>query len=106
MPVITFIEHDGKKHHIDATAGSTILRVALDNSIQGILGDCGGCCSCATCHCYIESEWSEVISPPSDDEAMLIEGALHVTPESRLACQITVLPEMEGMVVRLPESQM
>lgn len=55
MPVITFIEHNGKAHQVEAEVGSTLMQAAQFNLVPGILGDCGGSCSCATCHCYIDA---------------------------------------------------
>lgn len=106
MPELFFIEHNGTTHRIQSESGVSLLQAAISNLVPGMLGDCGGCCSCATCHCYIDNTWSAVIPLPSQDEAMLIDGALHVTAESRLACQITVSDDMNGIVIRLPESQM
>ena len=106
MPVITFIEHNGKAHQVEAEVGSTLMQAAQFNLVPGILGDCGGSCSCATCHCYIDAPSAEKIPLPGSDELLLIDGALDVQPESRLACQVNATPALDGLVVRLPESQM
>lgn len=103
MPVIRFIEHSGTEHRVEVAAGQTLMQAACFNQIPGILGDCGGCCSCATCHCYLEAGTG--IAPPSEDERLMLEGALEVHEDSRLACQVVVTNELDGLVVRLPESQ-
>ncbi|VVN68177.1 Ferredoxin-6 [Pseudomonas fluorescens] len=106
MPVITFIEYNGNTHQVQAEVGTTLMQAAQFNLVPGILGDCGGSCSCATCHCYIDAPWAEKVPQPSSDELLLIDGALDVQPQSRLACQVSVTLALDGLVVRLPQSQM
>jgi len=105
MPTIRFIDHDGTEHVVEAEAGRSVMQIAVDNSISGIIGDCGGCCSCATCHAYVDPAWASKAGPKSEDETMMLDGALEVEETSRLTCQITFTPELDGMVVRLPKSQ-
>jgi ferredoxin, 2Fe-2S len=105
MPKIVFIEFNGTEHRVDAQVGQSVMQAAANNMVPGIIADCGGNCACATCHVYIEQPWSSHTNPPSKDEKEMIECALHVTPASRLSCQVHVTPEMDGIVVRLPESQ-
>jgi 2Fe-2S ferredoxin len=105
MPKILFIEHNGKQHLIDAEAGKSVMQNALDNLVPGIVGECGGACSCATCHGYIDPAWAQKIPAKSENEEMLLDGAMHTEPNSRLTCQIMMDAEMDGLVVRLPISQ-
>lgn len=105
MPNIVFIEFNGTEHRVEAKAGDTVMQTATHHMIPGILADCGGNCACATCHVYIAEPWTSKIAAPSKEEKEMIECALHVTPESRLSCQIAVTAELEGLQVRLPESQ-
>jgi 2Fe-2S ferredoxin len=105
MPNIVFIEFNGKEHSVDAKVGDTVMQVATAHMIPGILADCGGNCACATCHVYIGGPWSSRFAPPSKEEKEMIECALHVTSDSRLSCQVSVTAELDGLVVRLPESQ-
>lgn len=105
MTRIIFLEFNGAKHEIDAENGVSVMQNALNNGVPGILGDCGGTCACATCHGYVEHAFAERIPPAGADERGILEGALNVEADSRLTCQIVVGPELEGMVVRLPESQ-
>ena len=105
MPKITFIEHNGTEHLVDAAAGESLMRAAVDNRVDGIVADCGGNCSCATCHVYIEATWRERIPPASNEERDMIECALHVEEHSRLSCQILVTPALDGLIVRIPVSQ-
>ncbi len=106
MTKITFIEHDGKTYDIDATDGISLMQVALNNSVRGILADCGGACSCATCHGYIAESWAAIAGPPSENEEAMLDSAVHQTSESRLTCQITVSPALDGLIIRLPVSQL
>lgn len=105
MPKIVFIEHNGTQHVVDAPVGKSVMQVAVDNMVPGIVGDCGGCCSCATCHAYVAPEWADKLPPKQEDEAMMLDGALEVRDNSRLTCQIQVRPEIDGLVVELPVSQ-
>jgi 2Fe-2S ferredoxin len=105
MPTIVFVEFTGKEHRVEAKIGDSVMQTATNHMVPGILADCGGNCACATCHVYIGEAWSGKVAPPSKEEKEMIECALHVTPESRLSCQVSVTAELEGLIVRLPESQ-
>ena len=104
MAKITFIEHDGTSHEIEASGGS-VMNAALDNLVPSIDADCGGECSCATCHVMIDQQWMSVVGQPGETE----ESMLDLNPErqenSRLSCQIPVTEEIDGLVVNLPEFQ-
>ena len=106
MATITYIEFDGTHHRIDSQPGSTVMQTAIDNGVPGIDADCGGECSCATCHVIVAEEWMEAVGRPHDME----ESMLDLNPEreenSRLSCQIEVSAAIDGLVVRLPEFQM
>jgi 2Fe-2S ferredoxin len=105
MPQIVFIQHDGTRQDIDAEVGKSLMQTALDNLVPGIIGDCGGNCSCATCHAYIDDAWVEKLEPPNDEEKMMVEGAARLQTNSRLICQLHVRPEFDGLIVHVPESQ-
>lgn len=105
MTVVTFINHDGDTQEVQVEAGTNLMQAALDNGIDAILGECGGTCSCATCHCYIDEAWIDRVGAPGDMESAMIEGALDPQKNSRLGCQVIVTEELDGLVVRLPESQ-
>ena len=77
----------------------------MSNRIPGIIADCGGSCSCATCHVYVDAAWRDRIPGPSPAEKDMIECALHVEDASRLSCQIELVDALDGLVIRLPESQ-
>lgn len=103
--MITFIESGSTTHEVDVEAGQTLMEGAVQAGVDGIVAECGGSCSCATCHCYIQEEWLEIVGEPEALEADMLEMAVDPRPNSRLSCQITVSDEMNGMIVRLPESQ-
>lgn len=105
MTKIVFIEANGSERVIDAENGRTLMQVAVDNLVPGIVADCGGCCTCATCHAYVDEAWLGRLHAPSEDETMMLEGVLELQPNSRLSCQIVVKPELEGLVVRTPKRQ-
>jgi 2Fe-2S ferredoxin len=105
MPTITFIEFNGKEYKVAAEVGQSVMQAGTNNMVPGIVADCGGACSCATCHVYVDPTWETKIAPPEQTEKDMIDCALHVQPNSRLSCQIQVTPELDGLVVRLPESQ-
>lgn len=106
MAKITFIAHDGAQSVVDARSGDSVMRAALSNDVDGIVGECGGSMMCATCHCYVDEAWIERVGTRADGEEDMLESAVcEVTPSSRLSCQIRIRPELDGLVVHLPESQ-
>lgn len=105
MPKITFIQFDGTETSIDADIGSTIMNTALNNLVPGIDADCGGECSCATCHVLVNESWMEKVGQPSDAEESMLDLNPDRTTNSRLSCQIKVTEELDGLVVNLPEFQ-
>ena len=106
MANITYIEADGTSAQINVPDGWSLMQAATTNGIDGILGECGGSCACATCHCYVADDFLAKVLPASDTElAMLDNVACERRPNSRLACQIKASADLEGMVVHLPETQ-
>jgi ferredoxin, 2Fe-2S len=105
MAKITYIENNGEKHVINVESGKTVMRGAVENSVRGIIGDCGGACSCATCHVYVDPAWVEKVGKSGETEAMLLEEVCDPQANSRLSCQITVTDDMDGLIVRLPVKQ-
>ncbi|HMN51408.1 MAG TPA: 2Fe-2S iron-sulfur cluster-binding protein [Xanthobacteraceae bacterium] len=105
MPTITFIEQAGTRRTVDAETGSTVMEAAIRNGIPGIEAECGGACSCATCHVYVDEAWSEKVGKPSPMEEDMLDFAFDVRPTSRLSCQIKVTDELDGLVVNTPEQQ-
>ena len=105
MPRVTFISHQGQHHEVDATAGLSLMRAAVDHSVPGIDGDCGGACACATCHVFVDAAWQGRTGARSEMEEDMLSFAAGTQDNSRLACQITVSDELDGLVVTMPEGQ-
>ena len=105
MAKITYIEHDGAEHVIDVKNGLTVMEGAVKHNVPVIDADCGGDCACATCHVYVDAAWQSKTGDKSAMEESMLDFAENVEPNSRLSCQIKVSDELDGLVVRLPESQ-
>ena len=105
MAKITYIEHDGTEHVVDVKNGLTVMEGAVKNNIPGIDADCGGACACATCHVYVDENFAAETGRPSAMEDSMLDFAENVEPNSRLSCQIKVSDALDGLVVRMPESQ-
>jgi 2Fe-2S ferredoxin len=105
MPQVTYIEHNGTEHRIGLEPGKSVMQGAIDNGIPGIDADCGGECACATCHVFVEGDWLAKCGTPGEQEASMLSFAATAQPNSRLSCQITMSPELDGLTVRMPEAQ-
>ena len=105
MAKITYIEFDGTEHVVDVPSGLSVMEGAIDNNLPGIEAECGGMCSCATCHVYVDPAWTDATGSPGDIEQGMLESALDLQDESRLSCQIDVGDELDGLIVRMPELQ-
>jgi 2Fe-2S ferredoxin len=105
MPRVTFISHDGYEHDVHVTAGTSLMHAAVDNGVSGIVADCGGACSCATCHCYVDESWLEKLPAAHEAELQMLDFVMDFQPNSRLSCQVVVTDELDGIVVRLPARQ-
>lgn len=105
MPKITYIEHDGTEHVVDAEVGMTVMEAAVKNNVPGIEAECGGACACATCHVYVDPAWKDRTGTAEEMEEDMLDFAFDVRETSRLSCQIKVTPELDGLVVRVPEKQ-
>ncbi len=105
MPLIKYENHDGTVNEVEVPVGNTVMQGAVDNMLDGIVAECGGSCSCATCHCYIDPAWADKIPAASEMEKDMLDCVLEPQDNSRLSCQIEVTDELEGLLVKLPESQ-
>ncbi len=105
MTKITYIEHDGTEHVVDAPNGGSVMEAAVSNSVPGIDADCGGACACATCHVYVDAAFAEKVGKPGEMEQSMLDFAENVQETSRLSCQITVSDDLEGLKITMPESQ-
>src|SRR5664279_1295012 len=104
MPKITYIDSSGTVRMVAAEVGATVMETAIRNNVPGIEAECGGACACATCHVYIDEAWRAKTGEPSPMEEDMLDFGYDVRPNSRLACQIKVSDELDGLVVRTPEN--
>jgi len=107
MPKVTFIGHNGAEHVVTVASGATGRDAAINNDIPGIDGDCGGVCACATCHVYVDPAWLDKTgrAVAGEMEAELLQFAEDFRETSRLACQITLTDDLDGLVLRIPAGQ-
>ncbi len=105
MPSVIFVLSNGQRHLVNEAVGRTVMDAALDQGIPGIRAQCGGGCTCCTCHCYVEGGWQGQFPTPIDDEQALLEYAWQPRAESRLACQLKLTAAHEGLVIEVPEKQ-
>src|ERR1700684_123327 len=105
MPKITFVAFDGQRRTVEVASGTTLMRAATDNRIDGIDGDCGGNCACATCHVYIDPLWADRVGERTACEVDMLNLVAELRDTSRLACQIDVDASLDGLIVATPESQ-
>lgn len=100
---IIVTDQDGTVHELEGLEGWRTMEVIRDWGLN-IKAECGGACSCATCHVYVEEPWFSQLPPPSDDEEDLLYSTLDKQPNSRLSCQILLNDDLDGMRVTLAKS--
>ena len=105
MTKITIVAHDGTRFDIEAENGSTVMENAIKNAVPGIEAECGGACACATCHVYVDEQWTDTVGQPEPMEEDMLDFAYDVRPTSRLSCQIRVSDALDGLTVTVPERQ-
>ncbi len=102
MAKITFITSDNESITLEATSGS-IMQLAVDNDIKGIDGNCGGVCSCATCHVHVAEDFMPKVGPAGDIEKDMLEFEEAYNEFSRLSCQIEISDELDGLVLKVAQ---
>jgi ferredoxin, 2Fe-2S len=106
MPDITIHLADGTEHGFEAPDQVSLMQAATGHGVPGILADCGGAATCATCHVYVDPAWADKLPPPDEHERETLGfTADERQPTSRLSCRIVLTPALQGLVVRLPEFQ-
>ncbi len=106
MVKITYIEPSGRARTVELPEGSSLMQGAVSNGVEGIMGECGGSCVCATCHCYVDEARLAALPAPSDDELELLScSAAERRPNSRLVCQLRAGPSLEGLTVTVADRQ-
>ena len=106
MVKVTYVHPDGSQTEVEGEEGASVMQTAVANDVEGIVGECGGSMMCATCHCHVDEDWTGRTGPRNEGEDDMLEGAAsEVTETSRLSCQIKLTPDLDGLVVHLPEEQ-
>ncbi|MFE5700376.1 2Fe-2S iron-sulfur cluster-binding protein [Rhodococcus koreensis] len=107
MPTIAYTDPAGVQHEVDAPVGETVADVALKAGVPGIIAECGGALSCASCHVYVDEQWQSAVGPAVSLEDDMLDGALaERVVGSRLSCQLKVTSELDGLSVVIPAEQM
>src|SRR5690242_18326233 len=103
---VHFVEPDGTRRTVEGRRGQSLMRAAVSNGIEGVVADCGGCMTCATCHVFVDEAWTERVGPPSAEEDSMLEfTAVPRKANSRLSCQVVLELRLDGLVAGLPETQ-
>ena len=105
MGLVTYVDHRGEEYKVSVAEGISLMRAAVDSNVPGIDGDCGGSAACATCRVYVDPDWLAVVGQPLPDELEMLAVVEDGRPDARLSCQIVATPSIDGLIVRLPETQ-
>ncbi|EMQ99482.1 2Fe-2S iron-sulfur cluster-binding protein [Paeniglutamicibacter gangotriensis] len=106
MPTITFTQPTGEATEIAVAEGTSLMRAAVTNGVEGIVGECGGQAMCATCHIYVRPEFADQLPPISDDEDEMLDcTTAERTDASRLGCQVKMTDQLSSIVVDVPSDQ-
>jgi 2Fe-2S ferredoxin len=106
LPKVIYVRETGHEQAVEAAVGESIMSAAVKNGVPGIVGECGGNASCATCHVWVREEFLPLVGTPGDMEDDLLDlGVSERRPTSRLACQIQVTPGLDGVTVDIPPDQ-
>lgn len=101
MPKLTIVNRAGQETTVDGDAGLSVMEVIRDNGFDELLALCGGSCSCATCHVWVDEAWADTVGGPNADEADLLDSSDHKQGNSRLSCQIKFGPALDGLRVTI-----
>jgi ferredoxin, 2Fe-2S len=106
VPKVTFVDSTGEQRVVDGELGESVMLTATRNGVPGIIGECGGNASCATCHVWVRAEYVDAVGPAEDLEDDLLDLAVSERRDgSRLSCQIELTEERDGLVVDVPPVQ-
>src|SRR6516165_11565827 len=104
MPKVTWILGDGRQITAEVPIGRNLMEAAVANNVPDVIGECGGCLSCATCHVFVDPAWFAKTGGPSEMESDMLEITLvDRQPTSRLSCQITSAQELDGLILKVPQ---
>ena len=105
MTTITYVDFEGNETEVKANVGETVMEAAINNGVPGIDADCGGACACATCHVFIDESFMDKIPAKEETEEAMLEFTEGGKENSRLACQVVISEELDGLRVTTPEMQ-
>ena len=100
MPLLRVVDRDGVEHEVEGKAGLKVMEV-LRELDYGVAAICGGMCSCATCHVYVDPQWQSKLPPPMSDERELLAELSQHRSNSRLSCQIDFTDALAGLKVTI-----
>ena len=101
MVKVVVVNREGEENVVEGTAGLTLMEVIRDNGFDELLALCGGCCSCATCHVFVDPAFADALPPMSEDENDLLDSSDHRNESSRLSCQLPLTDELDGLRVTI-----
>ena len=105
MTEIVFVQYDKSRQVVSAPEGQSVMEAARDNGVPGIVADCGGSMSCATCHVYIDADWLDRVGVAGEEEQAMLEMAINPEENSRLSCQVFVNEALDGLIIHVPKDQ-
>ena len=106
VPKVVYVGSDGVERIVDAGAGESVMSAALRGGVPGIVGECGGNNSCATCHVWVHDDFRDVVGEPGDLEDDLLDlGVSDRRDCSRLGCQVEITEGLDGLTVEVPPQQ-
>jgi 2Fe-2S ferredoxin len=101
MPKLILTTRENTVQEIEGQAGLSVMEVIRDAGVDELLALCGGCCSCATCHVYVDPAFAALLTPMHEDEEDLLSASAYKTAESRLSCQISFSDRLDGLKVKI-----
>jgi ferredoxin, 2Fe-2S len=106
VPKVVFVAVDGTETGVDARVGDSLMETAVRHGVTGVVAECGGNCSCATCHVWVRDDFLPLVGTPGDMEEDLLDMATSDRREgSRLSCQVRITEELDGLTVEVPPEQ-
>ncbi|MFE2179225.1 2Fe-2S iron-sulfur cluster-binding protein [Streptomyces sp. NPDC059455] len=102
MPKVHYNLPGGETRPVDVPSGESVMKGAVNHGVPGIVGECGGQLTCATCHVHVAEEWTDTFAPADEEEADLLDIVDDLRPNSRLGCQLLVTADHDGIVVDVP----
>ena len=105
MAKIAYVQPNGDQRVLEVAPGLSVMEGAVNNNVRGIIAECHGALSCATCHVYVDPSWVDRLGEKSETESSMLECVCDPHPNSRLSCQIKVTEALDGLVVATPERQ-